>query len=136
MKDFPFLRLRHTLTVLRITVAILFMAHAGMRIANGTIPRFSEFLEGKGFLFGSVIVWAITLFELSGGLLMVLGLLTRWVAAGFLAIASMGIVLIHAQFGWFVGEHGTGGMEYSVALIVALLAIASADRPRERLRLA
>ena len=40
---------------------------------------------------------------------------------------AMGIVIIHWQLGWFVGEHGTGGMEYSLSLMVSLLVIAAAD---------
>jgi putative oxidoreductase len=45
-----------------------------------------------------------------------------------LVIASVGIILIHRHLGWFVGEHGTGGSEYSVALIVMLLVLAAGDR--------
>ena len=37
------------------------------------------------------------------------------------------IVIIHWRLGWFVGEHGSGGMEYSVSLMVSLLVIAAAD---------
>ena len=62
---------------------------------------------------------------------MAFGCLARWLTIGFIAIAAGGIVLIHAKLGWFVGEHGVGGMEYSLCLIVALLAIAAADKPRE-----
>jgi putative oxidoreductase len=43
------------------------------------------------------------------------------------SIALGGIVIIHAQLGWFVGEHGTGGSEYSVCLLLCLLVIAAAD---------
>ena len=49
------------------------------------------------------------------------------VIALLLAIAIGGIVLIHWRFGWFVGEHGTGGSEYSIALIVMLLVVAAGD---------
>ena len=41
-------------------------------------------------------------------------------------------ILIHANLGWFVGEHGVGGMEYSLCLIVALLVIAAADAETHR----
>jgi putative oxidoreductase len=47
------------------------------------------------------------------------------------AIVAGGIVLIHARLGWFVGEHGTGGSEYSVALLVLLLLIAAQDRAKD-----
>lgn len=52
----------------------------------------------------------------------------RWGAAVLFTIAANGIVLIHRQLGWFVGAHGTGGSEYSVALMVMLLVVAAADR--------
>jgi len=54
---------------------------------------------------------------------------TRLLAAGFIILLLVGIVLIHASLGWFVGEHGTGGCEYSFILIVALLVIAAEKRP-------
>ncbi|UMR33390.1 DoxX family protein [Massilia sp. MB5] len=114
-----------SLVLLRVAVAIMFMAHAGVRVLNGTIPRFAGFLETLGFPFGLTIVWAITLFELAGGLLLIADIARKWVVSGLLFIAGMGIVLIHFQNGWFVGEHGTGGMEYSVLLMVSLLVIAN-----------
>ncbi len=35
----------------------------------------------------------------------------------------MGIVMVHAQDGWFVVGKGRNGAEYSVLLIVALLCV-------------
>ncbi|MDC8757868.1 DoxX family protein [Janthinobacterium fluminis] len=132
MKNFPFISFPHAMLLLRIAIAIMFMAHAGVRIANGTIPRFAGFMNDKGFVFGLAIVWAITAFELLGGALLIMGKARKWVAAGFMAISGGGIVLIHAAQGWFVGEHGTGGVEYSVVLFVACVVIAAADtRPAQ-----
>ncbi len=124
---FPFVALRGALVTLRVVVALLFMAHAAVRIYNGSIPQFGQFLGQRGWPFGSAIVWSITVYELIGGSLMILGWRTRWCAAGLAFIAAMGIVIIHAQLGWFVGEHGTGGSEYSVLLLASLLVIAAAD---------
>ena len=53
----------------------------------------------------------------------------EWSVYG-LHFAAGGIVLIHRHFGWFVGEHGTGGSEYSVALIVLLLIVIADDHDR------
>jgi len=69
----------------------------------------------------------LTLAESIAGTLMALGWRTRRMALGLLIIAAMGIVIIHWRRGWFVGEHGSGGMEYSVSLMVSLLVIAAAD---------
>ncbi|MCB2408431.1 DoxX family protein [Hymenobacter lucidus] len=130
MSRFPFLRLAHCLILLRVTVAGLLMAHAAVRVVGGTVPRFGGFLESQGLPMGVALVWLITAVELGGGLLMLLGIFTRWVALVFFLLIGTGILLIHAANGWFVGEHGTGGMEYSVLLLVALLLIAAADQSR------
>jgi putative oxidoreductase len=130
LNRYPFISLAHSLIVLRVATAIMFMAHAGVRAAHNTVPQFAAFMADKGFAYPVAVVWAITVFELVGGLLLILGMFTRWVTVGLLAIAGGGIVLIHFRLGWFVGEHGTGGMEYSVLLMVALLVIAAADRTR------
>ncbi len=128
MRQFPFLSLPHALVVLRVAVAIFFMAHAVVRLVLDTIPGFGGFLTSRGFPFGLAIVWAITLFEIGGGVLLALGQKVRLLSIGFQAICWGGIVIIHAKLGWFVGEHGTGGMEYSLCLSVALLVLAAADR--------
>ncbi|HZX28455.1 MAG TPA: DoxX family protein [Telluria sp.] len=122
-----------SLVLLRVTVALLFMAHAGVRVLNGSVPQFAHFLGERGWPLTTAIVWAITAFELAGGVLLILGRLTQWVVAGYFFIAGMGIVIIHFQNGWFVGEHGVGGMEYSVLLMVALVVIAAAQRENRSL---
>ncbi len=132
IQNFPFTSHYHSLIALRVTLAILFMAHAAVRVYLGTIPQFASFLTNKGFPFATAMVWGITAYELLGGLLLIAGIYTRWVTIGFLAIAIGGIVIIHFSLGWFVGEHGTGGMEYSVLLAVALLVVAAADRENIR----
>ena len=92
-----------------------------------SIPGFAGALGRKGFPFSVLIVWLITLFEIGSGSLMIFGYWVRWCAAGLFFIAAMGIVIIHFQLGWFVGEHGTGGMEYSLCLMVSLLVVAAFD---------
>jgi putative oxidoreductase len=129
MQKLPALSLAASLHILRITIALIFTAHAVMRIANETIPQFGGFLESKGLPAGTLLVWGITVFEIAGGILLALGYLQRIIAYLFIALLLAGIVLIHAQLGWWVGEHGDGGMEYSVALIAGLLVVAAAPKP-------
>ncbi|MEQ1515349.1 MAG: DoxX family protein [Usitatibacteraceae bacterium] len=125
--NYPFVSLANSLLVLRVAVAIFFMAHAVVRVVTDTIPLFALFLTNKGIPFSFAVVWLITVYELGAGLLMALGHWVRLMTVGFQAIAGGGIVLIHANLGWFVGEHGIGGMEYSLCLMVALLVIAASD---------
>jgi putative oxidoreductase len=134
MNKFPYLSIHTTLIVLRITTALIFMSHAAVRIWSGTIDRFGDFLTSKGFVAGTAVVWILTVFELAGGLLLMLGVFTRWLAFGFFIIIAVGIIIIHAGNGWFVGEHGTGGMEYSIVLLSALLVVAASDTRTAQLR--
>lgn len=71
----------------------------------------------------------ITGLEIVGPVLLVLG---RWVPPLCLVLAglyAMGIALVHAQAGWFVVGLGRNGSEYSVLLIVCLLALALQHPP-------
>lgn len=124
--------LSHAFVLARIATAGFFMAHAATRIANGTIPRFGAFLENLGFAEGGSVVWAITVVELVAGSLLIVGRLVVPASAALFCIALGGIVLIHAPKGWFVGEHGAGGAEYSVALMVLLTLIAAEAATRHK----
>jgi putative oxidoreductase len=125
---FPFISLAQAMMVTRVATAGFFMAHAVVRITKGTIPQFGVFMGSLGFPQPELVVWAITLTELVAGSLLIANRWVRPAATALFAIAFTGILLIHRNLGWFVGEHGTGGSEYSVALIVLLLVIAAADR--------
>lgn len=127
MKNFLFISLNASLILLRVSLAIIFLAHSIVRIVNSTIGQFGAFLENKGFPNGVAWVWAITAFEIIGGILLMLGFFTKWLSLGFIVLLIAGIIIIHAGLGWFVGEHGTGGSEYSFILIMAFLVIMAAD---------
>lgn len=119
--------LKASLYFLRFSVSFIFLVHAVVRISNSTIGRFGEFLEGKGFPNGAVWVYGITAFEIVGGLLLMIGYFTKILSAGFIFLLVVGIVLIHAEHGWFVGEHGSGGCEFSFILIAALTVVAASN---------
>ena len=130
LRGYPWCPLADALRLLRIVTALLFMAHASMRFVNGTIAQFGVFMESQGFPNGQAWVLAITFYELGAGCLLLLDRGVRWAASGLALIVSVGIWLIHRHNGWFVGEHGIGGSEYSVALLAMLLVIASHDAAR------
>ena len=127
VNEFPFLSLVQAHLLARIAIALFFALHAIVRIMNGSIPRFAAFMESVGFPDGTVTVWAITVAELVASAMLIAGVRVRAATGVLMAIAIGGIVLIHRHIGWFVGEHGTGGSEYSVALIVLLIVVGAAD---------
>ena len=108
----------------------MLIIHGVSRILHDGVGGFGGFLDSQGFPGGTVIAWGITLFEIAAGLLMALGYYTRWIAAVFILELAMGIVLVHAQHGWFVVGGGSNGMEYSVLLISCLVVIAAQSKGR------
>jgi putative oxidoreductase len=127
MDKLSIIPLKTSLVLLRISLAIIFLAHSVVRIANGSIWQFGDFMSSKGFSSGIVWVFGITAFEIIGGILLLLGYFTKSLSAGFILLLLIGIMLIHINSGWFVGEHGTGGIEYSFILIMAFLVVASVN---------
>ena len=121
-----------SIAILRMLMGGIFIAHATIRLVDYTLPGFGEFLGSKGFPMGFYLAWTITLFELVGGLLMVLRKFVRLFCIGEIIILLTGIVLVHFQNGWFVVGKTLGGIEYSVVLIVVLVAIFLAEKRADK----
>lgn len=120
------------LEMLRVTVAILILIHGAYRLAAGLVEPFGTWLDSLGFPFGYGWAMAVTLYELVGPALMLARRWTSLAALGHAFILALGLVLVHLPAGWFVVGGGRNGMEYSVLLIVSLLAIAWAYWPPQR----
>ncbi|MBI4853654.1 MAG: DoxX family protein [Acidobacteria bacterium] len=127
MTKFPFLSLANWLVVLRIALSLMMAAHGVIRIYAGTVGGFGEFLSNKGFPVGELIAWTITFFEIIGGSFLVFDKFKKWICVGFILQLFMGIILVHASRGWFVVGYTTGGMEYSVLLILCFLLVSSTE---------
>lgn len=119
-------RAERALAVVRVAVAILLFVHGVARLVHGGVVPFGGWLESQGFPFGLGIAWFVTGYELVAAPLLALGLrrLVTPLCVVFVAIYSFGIWLVHWPAGWFVVGAGRNGMEYSVLLIVCLLAVA------------
>ena len=122
----------YSIAALRMMMGIVFLLHAAVRIYNNTLPGFGDFLQGKGFPFGFYLAWAVTLFELAGGVLMFLRFFVKIFCIGEMIILITGIITVHSENGWFVVGRSLNGVEYSVVLITILTAIFLAERKAER----
>lgn len=120
------------LRLLRVAVAALLFIHGAARWYSGGVAPFGQFLEAKGLPLGLVIAWLITVFELAGTTLLALGRLVLPISLGLASIYAAGIAMVHWQAGWFVVGLGRNGMEYSVLLIVCLVALAWSHRRGQR----
>lgn len=120
------------IVLLRVGVAVLVGIHGYYRLLAGGVTGFGGFLDGVGFPGGLAIAWAITIFEMTASILLLLGRYVRVVIPGFLLILSSGIALVHAPNGWFVVGGGRNGVEYSVLLLVSLVVLFLAHKPSGR----
>jgi putative oxidoreductase len=124
---------RWGVTILRASVASVFVVHGVARLALGTVGGFGSFLGSCGIPGGTALAWTITVVEVGGGLALALGLFVRPLALWFGVEILAGIVLVHAQAGWFVVGAGRGGAEYSALIIACLVSVALADPVAHRL---
>lgn len=112
------------LAVVRVGAAAMLVIHGVSRIRFGGVSPFGGFLSQNHLPFGSALAWAITVVEIAGGLTLAAGRFVRPLCVWFVVQLLAGIVLVHGREGWFVVGLGRNGVEYSVLLIVCLLAVA------------
>lgn len=131
LTPFPYISLPSALLVLRLAVAAVFVGHAGMRlIAPHYFAEIGPFLASHGIAQGQLIAWIVTVLELVGGPLLVANIGTRWIALAFFFISAGSALLVQAHTGWWVAEHGDGGMEFSVVLCATCVFLAAEARSR------
>ena len=115
--------------VMRLALGLVFFAHGGQKVlgwwggygASATIQGFAK----MGL--PPVVTVLIMAAELGGGILLILGFLTRLAALGIGCVMAGALFLVHAKVGFFMNWAGTQkgeGFEYHIlalGLAIALL---------------
>jgi len=86
---------------------------------RGSIANFRGNVEGMGFPAPGIMAWVAALAEFGGGILLILGWLTR--PAAFIMSGNMVVAITKVH--WKGGLVGQGGYEFALALLGALLSI-------------
>ena len=108
-------------TILRVVVGFIFAAHGWQKYNEWTIAGTQAAFGEMGIPMAEVAAPAVATLELLGGIALILGLLTRPVAA-LLTLDMLGaLVLVHLPAGIFVAN---GGYELVLLLGAASLALA------------
>ena len=105
-------------TVLRVSLGTMYVAHSLiLKHYTYTLPGTAQFFESLGLPGGLAYLtfWA----ELIGGLLLVAGVGSRWVALALVPILA-GAMWAHIGNGWVFSAQN-GGWEYPLFLIAASL---------------
>lgn len=108
------------LFLLRVVVGGVLLAHGAQKIFEYTPAGTAASFEKMGVPAAAFVGPAVGWLELIGGALIVVGLLTRVVAA-LLAVDMLGaLFLVHLKAGLFVAQ---GGFEFVAVLAAVLLAL-------------
>jgi len=102
--------------VLRLALGVMFLAHSlWLKLVVFTLPGTAAFFESLGL--PAVTAYLVFAAEAGGGLLLLLGVQARWVAAALIPVL-LGAAWAHAGNGWLFTNSG-GGWEYPLFLAVA-----------------
>jgi putative oxidoreductase len=106
--------------LLRVSLGLLFLAHAALKIFAFTVPGFVGYMGSLGL--PAVLAYAVLALEVAGGLALVLGIFAPWIAIP-LTIEILGtIVFAHAANGWLFMNKG-GGWEFPALWAAGLIAV-------------
>lgn len=106
------------ITLLRITLGAMFIAHGLLKVFVFTLPGTAGFFESVGY--PGFLAYIVAPFEIVAGLALLVGFHTRIVAAATVPVL-LGATMVHLGNGW-VFSAPNGGWEYPVYLVIAAIA--------------
>ncbi|MCP1169532.1 DoxX family protein [Limimaricola litoreus] len=105
-------------TILRVTMGIFFLAHAGLKIFIFTPAGTAGYFASLGL--PEPLAYLVILAELFGGIALILGLYSRWVSLALVPILLGSIYVPHGAAGFFFSNEG-GGWEFPAFWAVTLV---------------
>lgn len=104
--------------VLRVALGVLALAHGSLKVFVFTPAGTVGFFESLGL--PGVLAYATIAVEVVGGLALIAGVFTRYVAVAMVPILLGSIVFAHWNAGWLFSSEG-GGWEFPAFWAVALI---------------
>lgn len=107
--------------LLRISLGIIYLAHSVyLKLFIFTLPGTVAYFDSIGL--PAVVAYGTFLIEAVGGLALVIGYQSRWVALALIPVA-LGATWAHSGAGWVFNAEG-GGWEYPLFLVVTTAVVA------------
>ena len=108
------------ITILRVMVGIVFLAHGGQKVFVFGFSGVQGAFGQMGIPMPTVLGPFVALLELVGGLLLVVGVGTRWVSILLAIEMAVAVLKVHLSHGFFL----PGGFEYALMMFAASCAVA------------
>ncbi len=108
--------------LLRLAVGIGCGFHGYSKLFEDGIPNMTEMITGWGWPVPVFWAWAAGLSEFIGGILIVLGLYTRWAAGAVAVVMAVALWQVHPGLPWDPEVGGELAFLYLAAALTFLLA--------------
>ncbi len=110
------------MAIMRVVTGIIFMGHGAPKFGitgDGGLESTAGFLASMGVPMPAVAAFLVAFFEFGGGVLLIVGLLTRVWAAGLAFAMLIAVTMVHLEAGMF----GQGGYQWALLLMACSLAL-------------
>ncbi|AMO23234.1 DoxX family protein [Ramlibacter solisilvae] len=108
--------------LLRVTCGVLFVLHgAYLKFFVFTMAGTTKFFASLGL--PEWLAWTVMLYETIGGIALILGIYTRWVALFFAVHLLVITFFVHIGNGWVFSNKG-GGYEFPLFWAIVCIALA------------
>ena len=104
--------------LLRVVTGAIFLVH-GWQKYQGGLPGVEMFLGELGFPAAAFFAFVLVAAEIGGGILLILGAFTHWVAKILAVVAAVALVLVHLPNGFT----GAGGYEFILLILVSCISL-------------
>lgn len=107
----------------RVIVGVIMTVHGWQKLTTMGIGGFAGFLESLSVPLPGLAAFVVTLVELVGGILLILGLLSRLAALLLTINLAVAILLVKSGVGLIAPEGQGAGAELDLALIAGFLVV-------------
>jgi putative oxidoreductase len=104
--------------VLRLAVGVVLAYHGWLKLPD--VPGFAGFVDSLGIPAPDLMAYVVTYLELLGGIALIVGLATRYVAALFAVEMVFTILLVKLDVGLIAPDAGVGAELDLLILAIAL----------------
>ncbi|MBT8079276.1 MAG: DoxX family protein [Gammaproteobacteria bacterium] len=113
-------RVEYAALVLRVSLGVMFLMHSvWLKAVVFSLAGTADYFVSIGL--PGLFAYVVFLAETIGGIMLILGIQTRWVAIALLPIL-LGATWVHSENGWLFINDG-GGWEYPAFLAAATLVL-------------
>lgn len=107
--------------ILRVVTGLAFFYHGYAKVFSMGVSNVAPFFASVGIPASGLMAYLVSYGELLGGIALMLGFLTHWVAKANILIMLGAIGFVHwgVAGGWFYGYGAEGGYEYALILLAS-----------------